>query len=62
MLDTNPSNTLRASFSGGEKGVELPIPAPSTVRKILASWPEDTVDAFQRSVLFEADLINPKRK
>jgi len=59
MLHTTSSDTLRASFAGGEKGVELPIPTPITVSKVLASWPEYTVDAFQRSVLF-LDLLRQR--
>lgn len=59
MLHTTSSDTLRASLTRGEKGVELPIPAPTTVSNALASWPEYTVDAFQRSVLF-LDLLRQR--
>ncbi len=56
MLDTTSSDTLRASLTGGEKGVELPIPSAVSASNVLASWPEYTIDAFQRSVLF-LDLL-----
>jgi len=59
MLHTTSSDTLRASLTGGEKGVELSIPTAISVSDVLASWPEYTVDAFQRSVLF-LDLLRQR--